>query len=114
MTDIFGALDRFLADAEQGAADGLFLAAEHVLGVSNEKVPHEEGTLERSGEVSIDRRALKAAVSYDMPYAVYQHEVMDLQHDDGRTPKYLENALNGERATAAKIIATSIKRKTGA
>lgn len=92
------------------AMDGATKAAEHVLGVSNEHVPHEEGTLERSGKVSVDDSSFgrtTAAISYDTPYAVAQHERMDLEHDPGRTAKYLENALNSERGTAQKIIATS-------
>lgn len=111
--DLLRNLDRWVDDVEKGAADGLYLAGEHVLGVSNEHVPHEEATLERSGEVSIDRGQLVAAVSYDTPYAVVQHEDLTLTHDPGRTAKYLENALNGERTTVVKIISTSIKRKAG-
>lgn len=94
------------------AAHGLFLAAEHVLQVSNTKVPHEEGTLERSGTTSVDAQQLRAAMSYDTPYAVRQHEDMSARHDEGRTAKYLENAMNGEKATVARIIAGEIRRGT--
>lgn len=112
--DLLANLDRLVADIEDGAAEGLYLAAEHVLGVSNDHVPTEEGTLERSGRATVDKGSLTAAVSYSTPYAVVQHEDLTLRHDPGRTAKFLENALNGERETARKIVATRIRRKLGA
>lgn len=87
---------------------GVALAAEHILGVSNEKVPIEEDTLQRSGTVSTDRGNFTAAVSYDTPYAARQHEDMSLRHDNGRTAKYLENAMNSEVEAAAEIIRKTI------
>lgn len=99
-----------LAKSKKDAARGLSLAADHLLQVSNTHVPIEEGTLERSGVASVDESALKAAVSYDTPYSVVQHESMNFAHDAGRTAKYLENALNSERATVGKIIAAEIKK----
>ncbi len=114
MTDeLLRNLDGVLALVEAGAADGLFLAAEHILAESNAHVPHEEATLERSGRTSVDRQALKASVSYSTPYAVLQHEDLTLRHDPGRTAKYLENALNSERDTARRIVAAQIRRKAG-
>jgi hypothetical protein len=91
------------------AARGLALAAEHILGEANKNVPHEEGTLERSGTTSVDPGKLTAAVSYDTPYAVRQHEDMNLRHNDGRTAKWLENAMNAEADTGAQIIADTIR-----
>ena len=97
--------------ARKGGARGLGLAAEHVLQVSNTRVPIEEGTLERSGTASVDDDKLRAAVSYDTPYAVVQHEDMTLAHDAGRSAKYLEQAHVGERSTAADIIAREIRKE---
>lgn len=91
------------------AMRGVAIAAEHLLGVANEKVPIEEATLLRSGTVSTDPGKLTAAISYDTPYAARQHEDMSLRHDSGRTAKWLENAMNAERATAAEIIAATIR-----
>lgn len=93
--------------AKDGGERGIRLASEHVLGVSDEHVPIEEGTLERSGVASVD--GLDGAVSYDTVYAVYQHERMDLQHDPGRTAKYLENAVNTEGGTVLALLATSLR-----
>lgn len=94
----------------EASVRGLALASEHILGESNNQIPNEEGTLERSGSTSVDKPKLKAAVSYDTPYAVKQHEV-PMNHDSGRTHKYLENAFNSEAETAAKIIAKEIAKE---
>lgn len=97
-------------EIKQKAAHGLFLAAEHILQVSNTHVPIREGVLMRSGVASVDEEALKAAVSYDTPYAVVQHEDMHIRHDPGRNAKFLENAGNSEAKVIGKIIADAIKQ----
>lgn len=93
-----------------GAQQGLRLAVEHVLQVSNTSVPNEEGTLERSGRTTVDDSALSAAVSYDTPYAVRQHEELGYRHSDGRSAKFLEKALTGEAGTCQEIIAAQVRR----
>lgn len=104
--------DEIAAAVHAAAARGLLLAAEHVLQVADQRVPLDEGALERSGTASADAASLTAAVSYDTPYAVYQHERMDLRHAPGRTAKYLETPLNEEAATAQEIIAAQVRRAT--
>lgn len=95
-----------------GAGKGLDLASEHLLGEAVDQSPIEEGTLGRSGKTS--RQDLKAAVSFDTPYAVVQHEDMTFAHDPGRNAKYLERPMNSERTVLGKIIATSVRREIGA
>jgi hypothetical protein len=97
------------AEERVGAARGLLLAAEHILEESKRIVPLLEGTLERSGVASVDAGALRAAVSYDTPYAVYQHEGLDFAHPNGRQAKYLEQPLNSERGVVQDLIAREIK-----
>lgn len=105
-------LDKVRDASHDAAVRGLRTAAEHVLQVSRSRVPIEEGTLERSGAVDVDEEGLRAAISYDTPYAVVQHEDMTLQHDAGRQAKYLESAMTGERETALQLIAAEIRRAT--
>ncbi|WP_218004735.1 minor capsid protein [Microtetraspora niveoalba] len=93
-----------------GAVRGLRLAAEHLLKVSRDLVPHEEGTLERSGVASVDEGELRAAVSYDAPYAVRQHEDLTLKHDEGRQAKYLEEPMDTERQTMLDLVAAEVRR----
>lgn len=85
--------------------EGLLLAAEHLSQVSSSRAPHEEGDLERSATVSDEEAVGLVAVSFDRPYAVVQHEDMTLQHDAGRTPKYLEGPMHEEADVMLAIIA---------
>lgn len=112
-----GALRAKLALARKqggtGTNRGLELGAHHLLQVSRKFVPHEEGTLENSGKVSTDPGTHQAAVSYDTPYAVRQHEEMDYKHDDGRRPKYLEQPMHTEASTIAELVQGAVKRELG-
>ena len=95
------------------AARGLMLGAEHVLEEANRIVPIEESTLLKSGTPSVDVPTLRAAVSYDTPYAVRQHEELTWQHDAGHQAKYLEQPLNSEKPKVELLIAREIKRELG-
>ncbi|WP_328426034.1 hypothetical protein [Streptomyces sp. NBC_00443] len=97
-------------ELRQAAARGLYLGAEHVLGVSNDRVPLDEGTLQHSGTASVDEADLTAMVSYDTPYAVRQHEELDFQHAPGREAKYLETSLNAERGVVLALVAAELRR----
>jgi len=63
-------LGKVRAAQRAGAIRGLRMAAEHVLGEARKRVPIEEGTLERSGVAQVDEGSLRAAVSFDTPYAL--------------------------------------------
>lgn len=110
MVDIAWNGDEILAELRDASVRGLTLAAEHLLQVSRGEVPIEEGTLERSGAAVVDAEAQTAAVTYDTPYAVRQHEDLTLRHDQGRKSKYLEDPLNQERATMLELIAAEQRR----
>ena len=97
--------DEVKAAISGAAMAGLEIAAEHLLQVSAELAPHEEGDLERSGEVTRDDSAETVAVSYDRPYAVRQHEELTWRHDAGKQAKYLEQPMGSERDTMLRIVA---------
>lgn len=105
--DGLGKVDKAVHEA---ADRGLQTAMEHVLQVSREQVPHEEGTLERSGVASVDAGQLIGAVSYDTPYAVRQHEDLTLRHDSGRKAKYLEDPFTAEAKMVQEIVAAEVRR----
>jgi hypothetical protein len=84
--------------------------AELLLQRARELVPLDEATLERSGVASTDPDAMAAAVSFDTPYAVPQHEDMTYNHAPGRQAKYLEQPWNESAETAADLIAAHIRR----
>lgn len=93
------------------AADALEIAAEHLKTESQRVVPIEEATLERSAFVDVDAGELRAAVSYDTPYAVKQHEDLTLGHDPGRQAKYLEEPANREAKVIGNIIGREMRRR---
>lgn len=99
-------LDRLPGVAQRAALEAVTLGAEHILGESTKLVPIEEGTLSSSGKTSAEMQGgtAVAAISYDTPYAVRQHEDMSYRHDPGRTAKYLEGPLMAEAQTVAKIV----------
>ena len=120
MSDIFGSTAKGIVARVQktkeqerkGSKRGLLVGGEHVLGVSNERVPHEDGDLERSGGVSQDDDG-NTAISYDTEYAVVQHEDTSLHHDSGRQAKFLESAVIEEREVVLQIVAAAIKKELG-
>lgn len=95
--------------AKAAAADGLFEAAEELLEYANRSVPLDEGPLQQSGTASVDRGELVAAVSYNQPYAIAQHERLDFQHSPGRRAKWLELSLNEERDRLQSHIANRMQ-----
>lgn len=105
--------DDVAAELAGATFEGLELAAEHLLQVSSDRAPHEEGDLARSGEVSKDESMQTVAVSFDRPYAVRQHEDLTLRHDQGKTAKYLENPMTEEARTMLDLAAGPGQRKLG-
>lgn len=95
------------------AADGLLVAAEYLLNEANRTVPFLVGVLEQSGVATVDERALQAAVSYDTPYAVRQHEDMHLRHPHGRRAKWLELTAIERGDTIVSLIGAQVRRRVG-
>ena len=101
--------DKVTREIRAAAAAGLQVAAEHLKTESQRVVPIEEATLERSAFTDVD--GLRAAVSYDTPYAVRQHEDLTLAHDPGREAKYLEGPANREAKVLGNIIAREMRSR---
>lgn len=88
---------------------GLLLVGEHILNKSNEIIPLDESTLQRSGKVIVDEQALTVAVTYNSPYAVRQHEELSWKHAPGRQAKYLETAVNSSKTETAQIMKDALR-----
>lgn len=97
---------------EDAAKLGLIKAAEYVLEKANRTIPHERGDLQDSGHVSVNDDGTRAAITYDSPYAVRQHEELTWHHNDGRRAKWLEKTLVEEADTVRQIIAEEIRKVT--
>lgn len=100
------------AAVHRGLARGVRRVAEQVGEASQRVVPRESSRLAKSMAVSQDD--LVAAVSYDTPYAVKQHENLRLRHARGQTGKYLENPLHAAARTAAQVVAAEVAREAEA
>ncbi|MER7070967.1 hypothetical protein [Terrabacter sp. NPDC000476] len=84
---------------------------EHIRGVAVSRTPVESGRLAGTAAVHLDHQDgdAVASITYDGPYARYQHERLDLRHETGQA-KFLESALFSEADTALAIIAADIRR----
>lgn len=92
------------ATITNAAFKGIKRAGAHLLQVSSERAPHEEGDLARSGTVTSDKGEGMVAVAFDRVYARRQHEELTWRHDEGKTAKYLEDPMHEERETMLQII----------
>lgn len=92
---------------EEVAPEAVAAGMEHIHQVSAPLVPVETGRLVGSGTVHVDGDT--ASLTYDGPYARYQHERMDLRHEHGQA-KFLEQPVATEERTALQIVAERIRR----
>lgn len=87
-------------------------AGEFLLEAANRTVPHEEGTLEGSGTVTLVRKGdtTAAVVSYDTPYAVRQHEDTRLRHAGKGRAKWLERTALEQRTRITRFLVDRLGR----
>ena len=90
--------------------DGLHAAAEVIRQEAIERAPKETGYLRNTAATAAE--GLEAAVGFDGPYAVKQHEELGYHHQDGEA-KYLENAVIATREVVGQILAEAIRRQLG-
>lgn len=57
---------------------------------------------------------VRAEISFNTPYAAYQHERLDLEHPRGGEAKYLEHALLSHAGEFAPFVAARVKAATKA
>lgn len=98
------------AIAKEAAMSGLLDGAEYILTKSHEEVPHDTGTLQRSGTVTEALSEDAVYISYNTPYAVKQHEDLTLRHAEGRKAKYLEDPYNREKNKVLQLVGERVKR----
>lgn len=101
-----------------GAARGLNRAATALKAESQARVPVDETDLRKSAAThDASEQSLEAAVTYDTPYAVIQHERLDFHHPTDHNPgaqaKYLERPAVEMRHDLGAIVAAEIRREMG-
>jgi hypothetical protein len=104
--------DAIARQARRGADRGVATGAEHVRDVSVRRAPTRNGALRPSARTVQEQGTGTAAVTFDADYAVYQHEDLTYQLDDGG-PKFLETAMVSERGAVARLMQTEIRRALG-
>lgn len=93
-------------------ARGLTKGAERLRSVSVPRTPVETSHLRNSAQVwPANPSDLEAAVTFNTPYAVRQHEELGYYHDDGEA-KYLERPLVEHADEITAIVAAEIRRGT--
>jgi hypothetical protein len=99
--------------ADSAARHALSEVAEVLLEESNRTIPHQSGTMMRSGITSHSDPPQKplAMVSYDTPYAVRQHEDTRLQHPNGRRAEWLRRTLEENRQRYLAWIRGALDRR---
>ncbi len=95
---------------EGAGQKALFEGGQFILQESNKRVPHDEGTLQASGETSQNASRGEVVVSYDTPYALRWHEE-PANFQKGRQHKYLESTLNDKSNDLLNHIAQGIKKE---
>ncbi|WP_336214385.1 HK97 gp10 family phage protein [Nonomuraea sp. LPB2021202275-12-8] len=96
------------ARQRQAVIKGLRHAAEETRTYAVELTPKDRGHLRASAEVSVDPAALEAAISYNVPYAVYVHERLELRHKVGEA-KFLEKAVAVKAEDMQAILAKYLR-----
>lgn len=85
-------------------------ASEFLLDEGNKTVPHDEGTLEASGQATVSNDGKSATVSYDTPYAAKQHEDQTLNHQGKGRAKWLELTMKEKEKKVRVYVSDAYKK----
>jgi hypothetical protein len=105
--------------ARSGAVAGLTSWADGVLESAKTLVPVSQsargGSLRDTGKVEVDPARMRACVSFDQlpdaPHiAIYVHERLDVQHEDGKQAKFLESPTNASKLTGPAKVAAAMRK----
>ena len=96
--------------AREAMVRGLWDVTENVLEEANRMVPHDEGTLMRSGTADVDEHNVVGYVSYDTPYAARLHENPQYSFQKGREGKWLEKAVQNRHHVVERFLADAYRR----
>ena len=106
-SDFDGKISKVTPKLLAGASKAVGEAGDALLRLSVMEVPHDTGTLQKSGNVT--KGNLESLVSYNTPYAVRVHEHPEYHFQKGRKAKYLEDPLKNNVSGFKTIISNRIK-----
>lgn len=93
----------------KAAQEAVQEVAEDILTEANDRVPLDEGDLARSAEVVPFPQEGKAAITYDTPYAIRQHEDRTLNHPRQGEHHWLEKTVEENAPRYFQHIADKIR-----
>lgn len=82
---------------------------EFILKESNQIAPFEDGELINSGRVVVDEENLSVQISYNTPYALVQHEDLELHHTNGRRARFLTSAAKDNQRRIREYLESGVK-----
>jgi hypothetical protein len=100
--------DAYTAHATKAAADALNKGGAQILTQAKKQAPVKTGALVRSGRKKVLNGGKTVEISFNTPYAHYQHE-MALLHPKGGKRKYLEDPLR----QYASVVLEMVRRAVG-
>lgn len=96
--------------ARKAALNALHTGAEAILTEAIDETPILSGTLRMSGTVTDAATEGAVYISFNTPYAVKQHEDLQLSHPSGGKAKYLEDPFNQNKQKVLKLTEAEVKR----
>lgn len=94
-----------LSNLDHLIPEALAQGAEIIRAAAAALTPVETGRLAGSAKVTVDGD--EAGITFDGPYARYQHERLDLKHEHGQA-KFLEQPLHTEKDKALDAITRTL------
>lgn len=111
-TAINAALDKAGDEVRAVALSGLQAGGRRILADAQDKAPQDTGELRGSGRSRLDPANVRAQIDFTSPYAVIQHEAINIRHGVGGA-KFLERALADQADAALEDVARSIRGVLG-
>ena len=86
-----------IAKLQQSEIQAIQDGCEYILQEANKLVPLDEGTLQRSGNTSIDSSKKTGSIYYDTKYTIRLHENPQYTFQKGRQGKWLETTIRANK-----------------
>lgn len=95
---------------DKGVDKGKLDAAFEIMRLTQEQVPHDEGTLQNSGTVETLPNG-DVVLGYHTPYAARLHEHPEYNFQKGRKGKYIEDPINDNKAALGLKFVSSVQTR---
>lgn len=108
-------IDQLIRRQQDAAEHAGRVWMDHVIGEAQRIVPHAEGTLGATGDVTVTRQRggrIEITGSFSTVYAARQHEELGWTHKPGRRAKYLEEPFKRELPRLAPLVAAAVEKVT--